>query len=225
LVPESRSSGIRNILIPGFFTGLPRKGNWAEEVSDEDTLRDRMRGWICLAAVSRFERRHFAERLAADRLTVPQLNDLGQNLEDAWRQLPRVEVLGSPYPIYEGLAPGGVVRIADDIAESHPRWGLTLCPRAADQVGLRTADGEPFVYRDSSGEVAVRTVWWREGGFRVSDVDDAIRAHGSLLIARPQYVERLRRVVGETLRVSAWRAFEKGTSIKGCSAHHRTVPT
>jgi hypothetical protein len=128
-----------------------------------------------------------------------------------------------PHPIYEGAAPGGVVRIDESIAYCCSRWGLTFCPRAAGLIDLKTRGTEPFIYRDSSGEVALRTVWWREGGFRVDDTDDAIRAYGCLLLARPQFVERLKRVTGETLRISAWRVSEERTSITGRSAYHRSI--
>jgi hypothetical protein len=99
-----------------------------------------------------------------------------------------------------------------------------LCPRAAGLIGLETRRTEPFIYRDSSGEIALRTVWWREGGFRVDNTDDAIRGYGSVLLARPRFVERLKRVTGETLRISAWRISEERTSIKASSAHHRNTP-
>ncbi|MGZ5875308.1 MAG: hypothetical protein ACXWKP_24745, partial [Bradyrhizobium sp.] len=65
---------------------------------------------------------------------------------------------------------------------------------------------------------------WREGGFRVDNVDDAIRGHGSALLVRPQFVERIKRIAGETLRISAWRVSEERNSIKACSAHHRISP-
>jgi hypothetical protein len=222
VLPESRDPGVHSLTIPGFFTGAAPKGEWAKQTNDRDLLRDRVSGWLCLASVSRFERRHFASRLGADRLTVPSYESKPcENLEQAWHKLPRVEVLGSLYPIYEGAAPGGVVRISESIAGSLPRWGLTLCPRAAKSIGLEPRRTEPFIYRDSSGDVAVRTVWWREGGFRVDDVDDAIRGHGSLLLVRPRFAERIKRIAGETLRISAWRVSEERTSIAACSAHHR----
>jgi hypothetical protein len=81
---------------------------------------------------------------------------------------------------------------------------------------------EPFVYRDEAGEVVVRTVWWREGGFRVGDTDDAIRGCGSILLIQPQLAERLKRITGDVLRVSAWRASEEHSSkSKRNSARHR----
>lgn len=222
VIPESREPGFHRSAIPGFFTSSAPTGEWAKQANDQDTLRDHMRGWLCLASVSRFERRRFADRLGADRLTVPSHESKpSEDLEQAWQKLPRVEVLGSLYPLYKGAAPGGVVRIDESIAGSVPRWGLTLCPRAAKSIGLESRRTEPFVYRDSSGEVALRTVWWREGGFRVDDVDDAIRGHGSALLVRPQFAERIKRITGETLRISAWRVSEERTSITACSAHHR----
>jgi hypothetical protein len=225
VLPESRDPGFHRLAIPGFFTGSAPKGEWATQANDQDTLRDRVRGWHCLASVSRFERRHFADRLGADRLMVPSFESKScENLQQAWHKLPQVEVLGSLYPLYKGAAPGGVVRVDESMAESIPHWGLTLCPRAAQSLGLESRRTEPFIYRDSFGEVALRTVWWREGGFRVGDVDDAIRGHGSALLVRPEFVERIKRIAGETLRVSAWRVSEERASIRSCSAHHRISP-
>ena len=225
VLPESRPPGVPRTSIPGFFASVRRDGEWAEQADDQDALRDRVSEWVCLSSVSRFERRHFVDRLGADRLTVPaREGEPCESLQEAWRGLPRVEVLGTLFPIYEGLAPGGVVRINEGIAEYCPCWGLTLCPRAAGLIGLETRRTEPFIYRDSSGEIALRTVWWREGGFRVDNTDDAIRGYGSVLLARPRFVERLKRVTGETLRISAWRISEERTSIKASSAHHRNTP-
>jgi hypothetical protein len=222
--PESRPPGIQRGLIPSFFGVSGEKGEWAAEADDEDTVRDRVSGWICLGAVSRFVRRRFADKVGADRLLVPSRGTKRcESLKQAWQELPRVEVLGSLYPIYEGVAPGGVVRITEDIGGSYPLWGLSLCPRAAETVGLATRKMEPFVYRDSSGEIALRTVWWREGGFRIGDVDDAVRGHGSVLLARPQFADRIRRITGETLSISGWRVSEERGSIKGTGAHYRTV--
>jgi hypothetical protein len=225
VIPESREPGFHRLAIPGFFTSSAPTGEWAKQANDQDTLRDHMRGWLCLASVSRFERRRFADRLGADRLTVPSHESKPcENLQQAWQKLPRVEVLGSLYPLYRGAAPGGVVRIDEGMAGSVPRWGLSLCPRAAKSIGLESRRTEPFIYRDSSGEIALRTVWWREGGFRVDDVDDAIRGQGSALLVRPEFVERIKRLAGETLRISAWRVSEERTSITACSAHHRISP-
>jgi energy-coupling factor transporter ATP-binding protein EcfA2 len=224
--PESRAPGVHTVSIPGFFASSPSKEEWAKQADNQDILRDHVSGWLCLGSVSRFERRHFADRLGADRLMVPSRgSEPCESLQEAWRRLARVEVLGTLYPIYEGVALGGVVRIHESIADSCPRWGLTLCPRAAKIIGLKTRRIEPFIYRDSFGEVALRTVWWREGGFRVDDTDDAIRGYGSLLLVRPQFVERIKHVAGETLRISAWRVSEKRTSIMASSADHRNTPT
>ncbi|MBR0868183.1 hypothetical protein JQ614_42530 [Bradyrhizobium diazoefficiens] len=225
VIPESRAAGFHRLAIPGFFTRSAPKEEWANQSNDQDTLRDHMRGWICVASISRFERRRFADRLGGDRLTVPSpAGEPCEDLQQAWDKIPRVEVLGSLYPLYKGAAPGGVVRIDEGMAGSVPRWGLTFCPHAAKSIGFESRRTEPFIYRDSSGEVALRTVWWREGGFRVDDVDDAIRGHGSALLVRPQFIERIKRIAGDTLRISAWRVSEERTSMTACSAHHRISP-
>jgi hypothetical protein len=105
VLPDSRGPGVHRMSIPGFLASSPRKEEWAKQTDDQDTLRDRVSEWVCLGAVSRFERRHFADRLGADRLMVPsRVSEPYENLQQAWHELPHVEVLGTLYPIYEGAA-------------------------------------------------------------------------------------------------------------------------
>jgi hypothetical protein len=63
-------------------------------------------------------------------------------------KLPRVEVLGSLYPIYDGVATGSVVRIEQDIACSFPRWGLTSACGSTDR-SQELEDGAVCVSRRS----------------------------------------------------------------------------
>jgi hypothetical protein len=220
--PEIRPDGVARAVIASFALISQSKEQWGGQASEEDATSDRVGDWVRVASVAGFERSHFQTLLRIDRLTTPfREGDDTSTLEHVWKTIPRGELVGRVVSIYEGAAPGGIIRVTQDIAGSIPRRSLSLCPIAAASIGLRPDLKNPFVFFDASGEIAARTLWWREGGFRVSPTDDALRGEGCALLVRPRHLKRLSGLTGVELRVSAWRTFSERRVTKAASVFHR----
>lgn len=164
-----------------------------------------------------------SEALAVDRLTLPEVST-GEcrSLSEAWSNLDSVFVVGSSRAAYREQPAGAVVAIWPDAAHSFPDYGLTLCPMIANSVGIRPDEADPFTFRDPSGMIAVRTLWWREGGFRSGDADDDLRGSGCALLIRGSAINALAPFIGERVRTSAWRSFqERKDAAELSSSYHR----
>lgn len=220
--PQPRPPGCVKPHISTFFSGRHDEDKAASK-GDDDTAVDRFPDWICLAAVTRYERTHFNEVLAVDRLAVPAISmDEAESLDDAYTSLNFALVAGIAHPIYRNTAKGAIVGFRGDAAGSFPEYGLGLCPVAAAHAGAKIDRRSPFIWLDKNGSVIARTIWWREGGFRADDTDDTLRGHGSMLLVRASFVKELDQVIGEQLRITAWRNLShrrKGS--KSASVAHR----
>jgi hypothetical protein len=148
--------------------------------------------------------------------------DEAESLDDAYTSLNFALVAGIAHPIYRNTAKGAIVGFRGDAAGSFPEYGLGLCPVAAAHAGAKIDRRSPFIWLDKNGSVIARTIWWREGGFRADDTDDTLRGHGSMLLVRASFVKELDQVIGEQLRITAWRNLShrrKGS--KSASVAHR----
>ena len=220
--PSPRPKGFVKPTVPK-FSGMASVSQWARSCGDGDVELDLTPGWICAASIARFERRHFAEVLAVDRLTLPEVST-GEcrSSSEAWSNLDSVFVVGSSRAAYREKPAGAVVAIWPDAAHSFPDYGLTLCPMIANSVGIRPDEADPFTFRDRSGTIAVRTLWWREGGFRSSDTEDDLRGSGCALLIRGSAIDALAPFIGERVRTSAWRSFqERKDAAELSSSYHR----
>jgi len=220
--PHPRPVGCVKPRLSTFFSGRHDEDKAASKGAD-DTAVDGFPHWICLAAVTRYERTRFNEVLAVDRLAVPAISmDEAESLDDAYTSLKSALVAGITYPIYRDAAKGAVVSFRDDAAGSFPEYGLGLCPVAAAHVGAKVDKQNPFIWLDDKGSLVARTIWWREGGFRADDTDDTLRGHGSMLLARASFVKELGQATGAQLRVSAWRNLShRRNGSQSASVSHR----
>lgn len=220
--PSPRPKGFVKPAVPKFL-GMASASEWARSCGEDNVELDLMPDWMCVASVARFERTHFAEVLAVDRLTLPEAST-GEcrSLSEAWSKLDDVLVAGSSLAAYRKQPAGAVVAVWPDAAHSFPDYGLTLCPRIANSVGIRPDEADPFTFRDTSGAIVVRTLWWREGGFRSGDTEDDLRGSGCALLVRGSAIDALAPFIGERVRVSAWRSFqERKDAAELTSSHHR----
>lgn len=220
--PHPRPVGCVKPRLSTFFSGRHDENKAASKGAD-DTAVDRFPDWICLAAITRYERTRFNEVLAVDRLAVPAISmDEAESLDDAYTSLKCALVAGIAYPIYRDAAKGAVVSFRDDAAGSFPEYGLGLCPVAAAHAGAKVDRQNPFIWLDGKGSLVARTIWWREGGFRADDTDDTLRGHGAMLLARASFVKELGQATGAQLRVSAWRNLShRRNGSQSASVSHR----
>ena len=129
-------------------------------------------GWHLLASAYSFEQTSIRSESVEQHLSLLR-NDavVGEELDEALSNLPQLMVVDGLRPMYEGPASGAVAFVRLDFANSIPETALTLCPFTACEIGLTRHPSDPLSFADERGNLAVRSVWWRDGGIFRRDND------------------------------------------------------
>ena len=128
------------------------------------------------------------------------------SLVNALAALPRAVVLAHPVPLYDDISRTGVAGIAPDLAGSIPNYAMTLCPYLAREIDLHPHPKDPFSYLDEKGTVAVRSIWWRDGGLRLrAAVERAVRGDGYLVAVKGSIWPRIKPYLAESAVSYRWR--------------------
>ncbi|QPC89765.1 ATP-binding protein [Mesorhizobium sp. INR15] len=162
---------------------------------------------IVIAAVGAFTMSSLRRTLTEEHLFVRTDETFSETeFEDTISELPRGIVSG-PFviPLYGEPSKLGIAVIVPDRAGTFSDGSIALCPWIAQQVGLRVETKNPFSYLDELGAVAVRTLWWRDGGLYQRDIDGSGRGEGHLVIASRSAWTAIQPLISETAHVLRWR--------------------
>ena len=85
-------------------------------------------------------------------------------------------------------------------------YTLSLCPRVAGNLGWQHDENNVLAIRDGSGEIAARTVRWRDGGVRSSFTDDAMFGQGTMLVVTEDKIDQLRAFLSPKTVTRAWHS-------------------
>jgi hypothetical protein len=165
---------------------------WVEEESERPPW-PALAGERVLAAAGSFDIISMRRELVEEHLFLYDGEDAPYDkLEKALGALPRAIMLTHAIPLYDEISPTGVAGIAPDLAGSIPNYAITMCPHLARQIGLRPNPDDPFSYLDEKGAVAVRSIWWRDGGLRFkAAVERAVRGDGYLVAVKESIWARI----------------------------------
>jgi len=162
-------------------------------------------GWTVLASTASFGRMSFRRELIESTLFLLRDNALdAASLPQALGMVPQLRVIDGLLPLYDEIAPGGIVSVQPDIAESVPT-PLLLCPRLAEKVGLVSDLTNQFSYVDAAGNSAVKTIWWRDGGIRRHGGERPVRGEGSVILATAEAYETVKPFLGRARALHVWR--------------------
>ena len=161
---------------------------------------------VVIASVAEFDRISYRRKRTEERLLLRREEPIvAQGLLESFSELPIIDVIDGLVLRYDGIADGGVACVREDIAGSTPDNLLMLCPRLAEQSGFSPHPANPFGYLDDEGNVAVQTIWWRDGGVARHGGDRSVRGQGSVVLATTKAFETLKLHLGSQRCVHVWR--------------------
>lgn len=162
---------------------------------------------VVIAGIAEFDRISYRRKHVEARLWVRRAEPiLAKVLLEGIADLSMIDVVDGLVTRYEGIADGGVACVREDIAGSIPDNLLMMCPRLAEQVGLGPHPADPFAYIDETGAVAVRTIWWRDGGVARYGNDRSIRGQGSVVVATKEAFDLVKSYLGGQRYAHVWRS-------------------
>jgi hypothetical protein len=178
--------------------------DWRQAV-DHDLIAPTVAGHLVLAASALHERGRFREVWQVEQYYGPGTEVAEEDLSARLRRLPRVLLMDRSYPRYRAVAPGAVVHVEADLLGTIEPFTLALCPRVAEKLDWHPDPRNALTYLDPSGQVAARTVWWRDGGVCTVGTDTTIFRRGCLLMVPEDRADDLRPYLGGEWVSKAWR--------------------
>jgi len=176
--------------------------------SENDAFEPFVENHIVLAATALHERRRFREGWLVEQYYGPKVDQPGESLFGQLGQLPSVVVSDQIMVQYEGCAPGAVAHPEPTLSDSVDFHQIILCPRVAAELGWRPDSRNLFVYRDRNGNVVARTLYWRDGGERSREWDDAIHRYGYILLVRADQAKQIQPYLSCAMTSRAWRTVQ-----------------
>jgi hypothetical protein len=163
LMPAERPRYLPRPSLDEVGWGREDEQQWAGRVTD-DARKMEPRADIVIAEITRFRRRHIRRKLTAERLRVPFLKTSGEDFE-VWRMsIPRAIWLEEIVPLIDEPAETIVRRFQESEVPDIPRDMLVICPVWLRILNWRSDPTNWLSYRDTSGRVVARIIWWRDGG-------------------------------------------------------------
>ncbi|MBK8176580.1 MAG: hypothetical protein IPK66_15305 [Rhodospirillales bacterium] len=205
--PSPRPRGVPCAAIPDFYRSEDCSA-WIERAL-EDAVTPSVQGYVVLASTAVHKRRHFQDERIIEQYTGPDHGGTDTDLSSLLGQLPRVIIIGSVLPLYEGPAEGAVVYAVPDIAGSTGNNVVMLCPVIASLLNWRPGTYDPFTYRDSEGNVVAQTLRWRDGGVVTDLAETSAIGRGCVLLMREDHTEEIRPFLLSSQTVKAWRISQK----------------
>ena len=207
LPPVHRPIGVRAPKVPNDYRS-EEIDEWLSK-SETDALEPVVEGHIVLAATALHERRRFREGWLVEQYYGPQTDRPGKSLFGQLQQLPDVVIGDQTIVRYDGCAPGAVVYPQYTLADSVGLFQIMFCPRVAQELGWRSDSRNLFAYRDQNEDVVVRTLYWRDGGERSKEWDDATRRYGYILLVRADQAKRVQPYLSCAMTSRAWRTVQR----------------
>jgi hypothetical protein len=182
--------------------------NWVRN-AEQDAIEPTVSGHVVIAATAVHRMRELEDEWIIEQYCGPDSEESGADLSRHLRLLSRAVAADRVIPVYDGVAPGGVVHVEPDIAGSIDEHMIALCPRAAETLGWRADSRDAFTYLDGDGQMVARTLRWRDGGIRSHQTDRAVFSEGHVLIVKEAVAERVRSFAAPARIARAWRIAQK----------------
>jgi hypothetical protein len=119
--------------------------------------------------------------------------------------LPKAVVFDRVYPLYDDVSPVGIAFLDEGVASSVPENAIVFCPRLAAKLGLRCDPTDPLRYYDDNSEIAVQSLWWRDGGLRRIDIDRSIAGTGFVVSIVPNLWPKIEPLIEARKVMQIWR--------------------
>lgn len=111
-------------------------------------------------------------------------------------------------PYYDAFAQGAVAW-ADTVAVTgHSDATLMFCPHVAAALGWRNDTADIFAYRNSDGEVAARTIRWRDGGLRSDNTDRQTVRTGQVVVVKSVERKKIVHYFNHEMIFASWRSIK-----------------
>lgn len=171
---------------------------WIDDVAEDTRPLPVLSDEKVIAEISTFEihkvmrSTHTLGRVRAPFLEVGERDDF-----DDWvAMLPRAMWVGDFRATDRDPASTIVRRLVTRHMPEIPPFQLVICPNWLRRLGWRSHPQNWLVYRDGSGSVVARVIWWRDGG-PVDVEEDGIWGEGVFVTVTPSGLAQLEALCGK----------------------------
>lgn len=180
--------------------------NWIQAV-EADLLIPQLENWVVLAGVSTFRSGFREESWVSERYYGPEVEPADE-LFGQLQGLPTLVVTDRLSPNFSSPSPGGVAYVMHT-TPGFEVCPIALCPIVAKALGWKRDPNNAFLYRDSQGIVAARTIYWRDGGIPATEVDRGAHGHGFAIAVSSTYLSTIAPYLVGNYIARAWRRKQK----------------
>jgi hypothetical protein len=92
---------------------------------------------------------------------------------------------------------------------------IAFCPIVAAALGWVRDPDNAFLYRDSDGMVAARTIYWRDGGIPATEVDRGAHGHGFVIVVTQAHASTMAPYLAGRYISRAWRRKQRHGEDRG----------
>jgi len=196
--------------------------NWIQAV-ETDLLIPQLENWIVLAGVSTFRSGFREESWVSDRYYGPEVKPEDE-LFGQLQGLPTVLLTDRLSPTFSSPSPGGIAYVMHT-TPGFEVCPIALCPIVAKELGWKRDSNNAYLYRDSLGIVAARTIYWRDGGIPATEVDRSAHGHGFVIAVSSTHLSTIAPYLADNYIARAWRREQKhGEDIDLSIAQDNAIP-
>jgi len=176
--------------------------NWVQ-AAEADLITPQLENWIVLAGVSTFRSGFREESWVSERYYGPEVEPADE-LFGQLQGLPSILLTDRVSATFSSPSPGGVAYVMHTVPgfEVCP---IAFCPVVAAALGWIRDTNNAFLYRDSSGMVAARTIYWRDGGIPATEVDRSAHGHGFVIVVSQAHASTMAPYLASRYVSRAWR--------------------
>jgi hypothetical protein len=176
--------------------------NWIQ-AAEADLITPQLENWIVLAGVSTFQSGFREENWVSERYYGPEVEPADE-LFGQLQGLPSILLTDHVSATFSSPSPGGVAYVMHTVPgfEVCP---IAFCPVVAAALGWIRDTNNAFLYRDSSGMVAARTIYWRDGGIPATEVDRGAHGHGFVIVVSQAHASTMAPYLASRYVSRAWR--------------------
>jgi len=198
--PVSRPSSIPSHAVFEMFAR--ETPNWIQAV-EADLITPRLENWIVLAGVSTFRSGFREESWVSERYYGPEVEPANE-LFGQLQGLPSILITDRVSSTFSSPSPGGIAYVMHTIPgfEVCP---IAFCPVAAAALGWIRDTNNAFLYKDSDGVVAARTIYWRDGGIPATEVDRSAHGYGFVIVVSQVHASTIAPYLASRYISRAWR--------------------
>jgi hypothetical protein len=218
--PEVRPPGVPAPDLPNFFGASRSDEDWLRSAGD-DAMRPTVDDFLVLGATAIHTRQHFAEQYTVEQYFGPDLGPSENGVFQYLTLLPRVVVADRVLVTDDEEGPGALVQPEPVMAGSVDLNSVMFCPLIALRLGWQPDPNNAFTTLNERNEIVAKTLTWRDGGERRSDVDSEVHRHGYAVLVRKDQSEKIKPYLAKKYVACAWRAIQKGVNsdatVRSCS--------